>query len=78
MNPLMQAMTGSRDPMGNMSKVAAMMRTLRGGNPEQIAMQMMQSNPQFRQFVQENQGKTPQQIAQENGIDLNQIMGMIG
>lgn len=77
MNPLMQAMTGARDPMGKMSQVLKMMQTLRNGNPEKIAQQMMQSNPQFRQFVEQNKGKTPEQVAKENGIDLNQIMGMM-
>lgn len=77
MNPLMQAMTGSRDPMGKMSQVLKMMQSLRNGNPEQIAQQMMQSNPQFRQFMEANKGKTPQQVAQENGVDLNQFIGMM-
>lgn len=75
MNPLMQAMTGSRDPMGKMSQVLSMMRSFR--NPEQMAQQMMQNNPQFRQFVEANKGKTPEQVAKENGVDLNQIMGMM-
>lgn len=77
MNPLMQAMTGARDPMGKMSQVLKMMQTLRNGNPEQMAQQMIQNNPQFRQFVEANKGKTPEQVAKENGIDLNQIMEMM-
>lgn len=76
-NPLMQAMTGARDPMGKMSQILNMMQTLRSGNPEQMARQMMQNNPQFLQFVEANKGKTPEQVAQEHGIDLNQIMGMM-
>lgn len=75
MNPLMQAM--QRNPMNKMGQVANVMKMLRSGNPEQIAQQMMQSNPQFRQFVEANKGKTPEQVAKENGIDINQIMGMM-
>lgn len=48
---------------------------LQQGNPEQIAQQMLQNNPQFKQFMDMNKGKTPEQVAKENGIDLNTIMG---
>lgn len=72
MNPLMMAMNGSNNKMAQAMQV---MKMLRSGNPEQIAQQMMQNNPQFRQFVEANKGKTPEQVAKENGIDLNQIMG---
>jgi hypothetical protein len=74
MNPLMQAMNGSNSKIAQAVNV---MKMLRSGNPDQIAQQMMQNNPQFRQFVEQNKGKTPQQVAQENGFDLNQIMGMM-
>lgn len=34
---------------------------------------MMRNNPQFAQFMEANKGKTPQQVAQENGIDLGKL-----
>lgn len=74
MNPLFQAMNGGNNKM---AQVANVMRMLKSGNPEQIAQQMMQSNPQFRQFVEQNKGKTPEQVAKENGIDLSQFKGMM-
>ena len=74
-NPLMQMMggapTGSTGGMGNLSNI---IRMLKSGNPEQIAQNLMQSNPQFRAFVEANRGKTPQQVAQEHGVDLGQLM----
>lgn len=73
MNPLFQAMNGNN----KMAQVASVMRMLKSGNPEQIAQQMMQSNPQFRQFVEQNKGKTPEQVAREYGIDLSQLKGMM-
>ena len=73
MNPLFQAMNGGN--MGNMQQIAGVMQMLKSGNPEQIAQQMMQSNPQFRKFVEANKDKTPEQVARENGIDLNAFMG---
>lgn len=49
-----------------------------GGNPQQMMLQAMQSNPQmyqqFQQFMRDNQGKTPEQVAQENGIDFNEMV----
>lgn len=77
MNPLMMAIQSANSPMNKMGQVANLMKMLRSGNPEQIAQQMMQSNPQFRQFVEANRGKTPEQVAREHGIDLNQIKSMM-
>ena len=74
MNPLMMAMQRGNNKM---SQIMQVMKMLRSGNPDQIAQQMMQSNPQFRQFVEANKGKTPEQVAQEHGIDLNQFKGMM-
>lgn len=74
MNPLMMAMNGSNNKMAQAMQV---MKMLRSGNPEQIAQQMMQNNPQFRQFVEQNKGKTPEQVAKEHGIDLNQFKNMM-
>ena len=50
MNPLFQAMNGGN--MGKMQQIAGVMQMLKSGNPEQIAQQMMQGNPQFRQFME--------------------------
>lgn len=77
MNPLMIAMQGSNNHMNKMGQVANVMKMLRSGNPEQIAQHMMQSNPQFRQFVEANKGKTPEQVAREHGVDLNQLKSMM-
>ena len=77
MNPLMMAMQSANSPMNKMGQIANLMKMLRSGNPDQIAQQMMQNNPQFRQFVEANRGKTPEQVAREHGIDLNQIKSMM-
>ena len=77
MNPLMMAMQGANSPMNKMGQVANILKMLRTGNPEQIAQQMMQNNPQFRQFVEANKGKTPEQVAREYGVDLNQLKSMM-
>lgn len=71
-NPLMQMMGGA--PAGGSGGLGSLMQMLRTGNPEQIARQMMQSNPQFKAFIEANQGKTPEQVAREHGLDLGQLM----
>lgn len=43
------------------------------GDPNMLFNKMMQSNPQFAQFVDENKGKSPEQIANHYGINLAQI-----
>lgn len=70
MNPLFQAMSqGSAN-----QSIANIVRMLKNGNPEQIAMNLMQTNPQFRAFMQSVQGKTPEQFCQEHGVDFKEIM----
>lgn len=34
---------------------------------------MMEANPQFAAFVDQNKGKSPEQTARENGIDSNMV-----
>lgn len=75
MNPLFQAMNVGN--MGKMQQIAGVMQMLKTGNPEQIAQQMMQSNPRFKQFMEQNKGKSPEQVARENGIDLSQLKNMM-
>lgn len=77
-NPLMQMMSGASSAPNGMASLGNIVRMLRSGNPEQIAQQLMQQNPQFRAFVQANQGKSPDQVARENGLDLGQIMRQLG
>lgn len=71
-------------PMNNpvLSLVQAMQR---GGNPTVVMQQMAYQSPQVAQAVQMMQGKTPQQLqtmaqnmAQERGIDLNQMIRQLG
>lgn len=51
-------------------------RELKHSNPEQLMEKMMEANPQFAAFVNQNKGKGPEQIARENGIDFNMVRKM--
>lgn len=48
-----------------------------GNDPDGFARQMMQNNPQFADFVRQNQGKTAQQIATEYGVDLGLLSNFL-
>lgn len=73
MNPLLNAMNGNRGNNG----LAQILSMLKSGNPEQIAQNLMQKNPQFKTFMEANKGKTPEQVARENGLDFSQIKNML-
>ena len=64
-------------PVQPQNNLVSIIQMLKSGNPEQIAMNLMQRNPNFKAFVDANRGKSPEQVAKENGIDLNAVMGRL-
>ena len=77
MNPLMASM----GPMNNMRQMMQMVNGIKqmmnGQNPDTVMKLFAQKNPQFAQFLRDNQGKSPQQIAQEYGLDWGMIQGFL-
>lgn len=77
MNPLMASM----GPMNNMRQMMQMVNGIKqmmnGQNPDTVMKLFAQKNPQFAQFLRDNQGKSPQQIAQEYGLDWNMVQGFL-
>ena len=77
MNPLMAPM----GPMHNMRQMMPMVNGIKqmmnGQNPDTVMKLFSQKNPQFAQFLRDNQGKSPQQIAQEYGLDWNMVQGFL-
>lgn len=67
------AMSQPVQPQNNLVNIIQM---LKSGNPEQIAINLMQRNPQFKAFVDANRGKSPEQVAKEHGVDLSQFKNM--
>ena len=57
-----------------LSQIQSINNMLNGKNPDELFKQLMQNNPQFRQFYEANKDKTPEQIAKENGIDLTNLL----
>ena len=60
-----------------MNQISQINNLLTGKDPDKIYESLLQNNPQFRKFVEDNRGKTPEQIASENGLDLNKIRSML-
>ena len=77
MNPLMASM----GPMNNMRQMMQMVNGIKqmmaGQNPDTVIKLFSQKNPQFAQFLRDNQGKSPQQIAQDYGLDWNMVHGFL-
>lgn len=77
MNPLM----ASIGPMNNMRQMMQMVNGIKqmanGQNPDTVIRLFAQKNPKFAQFLRDNQGKSPQQIAQDYGLDWGMIQGLI-
>jgi len=44
---------------------------MNGKNPNELYNSMLNSNPQFKKFVQDNEGKTVEEIAMAYDIDMN-------
>ena len=57
--------------MGRQPQQMNILNLLKNRNPNEVFNQMMQTNPQFKSFVEQNKGKSIEQIAQENNIDMN-------
>lgn len=67
MNPILSMLQNSN---GNLlSQIAQIKNMLDGKNPDAVFNELMKNNPQFRNFIESNRGKSPEDIARENGID---------
>lgn len=47
------------------------------GDTSAMVSQLAQSNPQFAQFVAQNQGKTPEEAFKAYGYDFSEVMSII-
>lgn len=77
MNPLVTSM----EPTGNIRKMMQMVGSIKqmmsGQNPDVVMKLFAQKNPQFAQFVKDNQGKSPEQIAKDYGLDWNMVQSFL-
>ena len=79
MNPIIQALSkGNMSRLGQAKQMAQMLRT--SSNPQAMANQVMNNNPQIRQIIQQYGGdpKTAfYKYAEANGIDPNEVINML-
>lgn len=69
MNPILQNLQSSQ---GNLlSRISQIKTMFEGRNADEIYADMIKNNQQFRSFVEQNKGKTAEQIAEEYGINLS-------
>lgn len=55
----------------------AQLRSMLQGDSSAMMANLMQTNPQFAQFVQQNQGKSPQEAFEAYGYDFSQVMDIL-
>ena len=83
-NPMLDMLSGAsrqatpqNNPLAMMGQLKQMVGMIRGQDPRQVAQLMAQRNPQFAEFLRQNQGKSPEQIAADYGIDMNLVRELI-
>ena len=72
-----QQATPQNNPLAMMGQLKQMVGMIRGQDPRQVAQLMAQRNPQFAEFLRQNQGKSPEQIAADYGIDMNFVRDLM-
>ena len=77
LNNLFSQIPQQNNNFKNLENIKHVVSILKNGNPEQIAINFMKTNPEFSKFMKSVEGKTPQQFAKENGLDFSKIMEMI-
>ena len=77
MNPLMASMGPMNNIRQMMQMVNGIKQMMNGQSPDTVMKMFAQKNPQFAQFLRDNQGKSPQQIAQDYGLDWGMIQGFL-
>lgn len=70
-NPILQLLNANSQQNQMINKLSQFKSLMSGKNPDDVYNYMLQNNPQFKKFLQDNQGKTIEDIALAYDIDLN-------
>lgn len=76
-SPFSGKITGALQAAGMMNLAIQAYQAYRSGHLDEFAQDLYQKNPDFRKFADANRGKTLGQMAKENGVDLDQLSGML-
>ena len=77
MNPLMASMGQMNNMRQMMQMVNGIKQMMNGQNPDTVMKLFSQKNPQFAQFLRDNQGKSPEQIARDYGLDWDMVQNFL-
>ena len=55
----------------------AQLRSMLQGDTSALVSNLAKSNPQFAQFMAQNQGRTPEEAFKAYGYDFQQVMGIL-
>lgn len=86
MNQLYQQMMGNQNQLvpTNLKQIQQMASMFKNAkNPQQLIMNMVNQNPQMKQMLEmlQNSNKSPKdlfyEMAQQKGVDPNQILSML-
>lgn len=67
----------ANNPLAQIQQLRQMAQMMRGQNPQQLVQSFAAQNPQFAEFLRQNQGKSPEQIAAERGIDMGLLQQIL-
>lgn len=76
MNPVLALLQGNQSSRRNdsnfMYDAVTLLRT--GKNADSVIKILGEKYPEFKEFAERNQNKSPDEIAKENNIDMSKIM----
>lgn len=78
-NPILQILSGNKIQNQNslLGRIQMAKSLLAGKDPNQVYRQLINSNPEFKKFVQDNNNKTIEEIAMEYNINLDILKKLI-
>ena len=76
MNPILAALNRP-DSRNLLSQISEIIRIMNGKTNEEALEYMRNTYPQFKSFEETNRGKSIEQIAGENNVDLERIKSLL-
>lgn len=76
-NPILQMLNQKSPMMQMLNTINSVKNSMNGSSPDAVFNLMMQSNPNFAKFVEDNKGSSPEQIASKYGIDWNSVKSLL-
>ena len=59
---------------GTAGQIGDVVRALKNGDPQEIASNLIKTNPEFAKFYEANKDKSVEQLLRDNGVNLDTIM----